>query len=123
MHPTWKKFLRSALIKYSETDLLIDEEFHIDKDVPIIVMGDFNVDVKRNEKSFGFVKKHFDLNMVPANYPSTLENSYIDSTFTRNISPELLDYIHYFSYLRPILHRIVTYPLTIEEFKTKELTL
>ncbi|GBM80844.1 hypothetical protein AVEN_219587-1 [Araneus ventricosus] len=28
--------------------LLINEEFHIDKDVPIIVMGDFNVDVKRN---------------------------------------------------------------------------
>ncbi|GBN19755.1 hypothetical protein AVEN_40533-1 [Araneus ventricosus] len=52
----------------------IDEEFHIDKDVPIIVMGDFNVDVKRNEKAFGFMKKHFEFNMVPTNYPSTLGN-------------------------------------------------
>ncbi|GBM25475.1 hypothetical protein AVEN_261586-1 [Araneus ventricosus] len=54
--------------------LLIDEEFHIYKVVPIIVMGDFNVDVKRNEKAFGFMKKRFDLNMVPTNYPITLGN-------------------------------------------------
>ncbi|GBN48276.1 hypothetical protein AVEN_68208-1 [Araneus ventricosus] len=86
-----KMFLFRALIKYSETSLLIDEEFHIDKDVPIIVMGDVNVDAKRNEKAFGFIKKHFDLNMVPTNYPSTLGNSYIDSTFTRDISPKLLN--------------------------------
>ncbi|GBN38069.1 Transcriptional regulator ATRX, partial [Araneus ventricosus] len=84
-----KIFLFSTLVKYSETSLLIDQEFHIDKDVPIIVMGDFNVDVKRNANAFGFMKKHFDLNMVPTNYPSTLDNSYIDSTFTRNISTEL----------------------------------
>ncbi|GBM46278.1 hypothetical protein AVEN_139837-1 [Araneus ventricosus] len=71
--------------------MLIDEEFHIDKDVPVIAMG-VNVDVKKNEKAFGFMKKHFDLNMVPTNYPSTLENSYIDSTFTRYISPKLLNY-------------------------------
>ncbi|GBN76386.1 hypothetical protein AVEN_34053-1 [Araneus ventricosus] len=109
-------FLFSALIKYSETSLLIDEEFHIDKDVPIIVMGDFTVDVKRNDKEFGFMKEHFDLNMVPTNYPSTLVNSYIDSTFTGNISPELLNYACYFSYHRPILHRIIAYPRTIEEF-------
>ncbi|GBM92146.1 hypothetical protein AVEN_162750-1 [Araneus ventricosus] len=102
---------------------LFSAEFHTDKDVPIIVMGDFNVDVKRNEKAFAFMKKHFDLNMVPTNYPSTLGNSYIDSTFARNISPGLLNYVCYFSYHRPILHRIVTYPRTIEEFKTKELTL
>ncbi|GBN19277.1 hypothetical protein AVEN_254242-1 [Araneus ventricosus] len=93
-----KIFLFSTLMKYSETSLLIYDEFHIDKDVPIIVMGDFSVDVKRNEKAFGFMKKHFDLNMVPTNYPSTLGNSYIDSTFTRNISPELLNYVCYFSY-------------------------
>ncbi|GBL81592.1 hypothetical protein AVEN_93390-1 [Araneus ventricosus] len=119
----FKMFSSSALIKYSETSLLIDEEFHIDKDVPIIVMGDFNVDVKRNEKAFGFMKRHFDLNMEPTNYPSTLRNSHIDSTFTRNISPELLNYVCYLSHHQPILRRIVTYPRTIEEFKTKELTL
>ncbi|GBN59642.1 hypothetical protein AVEN_9059-1 [Araneus ventricosus] len=116
-------FLFSALIKYSKTSLLIDEEFHIDEDVPIIVTGDFNAKVRRNEKAFGFVKKHFDWNMVTTNYPSTLGNSYIDSTFTRNISPELLNYVSHFSYHRPILHRIVTYPRTTEECKTKELTL
>ncbi|GBM93100.1 hypothetical protein AVEN_267171-1 [Araneus ventricosus] len=81
-------FLFSALIKSSETSFLIDEEFHIDKGVPITFTGDFNEDVKRNEKAFGFMKKHFDLSMVPTNYPSTLRNSYVDSTFTRNISPE-----------------------------------
>ncbi|GBN45554.1 hypothetical protein AVEN_147529-1 [Araneus ventricosus] len=47
--PHLKMFVFSAVIKYSETGLLIDEEFHIDKDVPIIVMDDFNVDVKSNE--------------------------------------------------------------------------
>ncbi|GBN92324.1 hypothetical protein AVEN_251730-1 [Araneus ventricosus] len=116
-------FLFSVLMKYSEASLLIDEEFVINEDVPIIVMGDFNVDVERNEKAFGFLKKHFDLNMAPTNYPSTLGNSYIASTFTRNISPELLNYVCYFSYHRAILHRIATYPRTIEEFRTKELTM
>ncbi|GBN83974.1 hypothetical protein AVEN_268433-1 [Araneus ventricosus] len=91
-----KLFLFSALTAHSQTSLLIDEEFHIDKDVPIIVISDFNVDVKGSEKAFGFMKKHFDLNMVSTNYPSTLGNSYIDSTFTRNISPELLNYVSYF---------------------------
>ncbi|GBM71618.1 hypothetical protein AVEN_5221-1 [Araneus ventricosus] len=56
---------------------LIFEQFNIDKDVLIIVMGDLNVDVKRNEKAFGFMKKHYDLNMVPTNYPNALGNSYI----------------------------------------------
>ncbi|GBN08360.1 hypothetical protein AVEN_123161-1 [Araneus ventricosus] len=106
-------FLFSALIKYSETSLLIDEEFQIDKDVPIIVTGEFNVDVKRNEKAFGFMKKHFDLNMVPTNSPSTLGNSYFDTAFTRNITPELRNYVCYSSYHRSILLRIVTYPRTI----------
>ncbi|GBL78600.1 hypothetical protein AVEN_65192-1 [Araneus ventricosus] len=78
----------------------IDEEFHIVKDVPIIVMGDLNVDVKRNEEAFGFMKKHFDLNVVPKNYPSTLGNSYIDLTFTRSISPELLNYVCYHARLK-----------------------
>ncbi|GBM09121.1 hypothetical protein AVEN_5299-1 [Araneus ventricosus] len=66
-----KIFLFSTIIKYSEISLLINEEFHVDKDVPITVMGDFNVDAKRNEKASGFMKKHFDLNMVPTDYPST----------------------------------------------------
>ncbi|GBN97817.1 hypothetical protein AVEN_36194-1 [Araneus ventricosus] len=73
--PNLKMFLFIALIKHSETSLLIDEEFYKDKYVPIIVMGDFNADVKRNEKAFCFLK-HFDLNMVLTNYPSTLGNSY-----------------------------------------------
>ncbi|GBN95956.1 hypothetical protein AVEN_20489-1 [Araneus ventricosus] len=39
----------------------------IDEDVTITVVGEFNVDVKRNEKAFGFMRKYFDLNMVPTN--------------------------------------------------------
>ncbi|GBN78476.1 hypothetical protein AVEN_250519-1 [Araneus ventricosus] len=42
------------------------------------------------------------------NYPSTLGNSFMDLTFTRNITPELLNYVCHFSYHRPILHKIVT---------------
>ncbi|GBN27981.1 hypothetical protein AVEN_264204-1 [Araneus ventricosus] len=94
-----RKRKKHALIKYSETSLLIDGEFHIDKDVPIIIKGDFNVDFKRNEKAFGFMKKHFDLNMVPTNYPSTLGNSYIDLTFARNISNELLNSVDYILFI------------------------
>ncbi|GBM12272.1 hypothetical protein AVEN_155275-1 [Araneus ventricosus] len=102
-------FLFRALIKYPETSLLIDEEFHIDKDAPITVMIYFNVDVRRNEKAFGFTKKNFFLNMVLTNYPSTLG--------VLQYSPELLNYVGYFSYHRLILHRIATCPRTIEERK------
>ncbi|GBN31936.1 hypothetical protein AVEN_267094-1 [Araneus ventricosus] len=54
-----KMFLFIALIKYSETSLMIDEEFHKYKDVRIIVKGDVNVDVKRNEKSVRFHEEAF----------------------------------------------------------------
>ncbi|GBM37174.1 hypothetical protein AVEN_14949-1 [Araneus ventricosus] len=62
-------------MKYSESSFLIDQEFDIDKDVPIIIMGDFNIDAGRNEKAFDFLKHNFNLNMVPRNYPSTLEGN------------------------------------------------
>ncbi|GBL93452.1 hypothetical protein AVEN_59659-1 [Araneus ventricosus] len=89
-------------MKYSESSLLINQEFDIDKDVPVIMMGDFDIDAKRNEKAFDSLKHHFNLNMVPTNYPSSLGNSFIDLTFTRNITPELLNYVCYFSYHHPI---------------------
>ncbi|GBN03437.1 hypothetical protein AVEN_65359-1 [Araneus ventricosus] len=71
-HPAQKPSLYHQATSGSVYLKEFDEEFHIVKDVPIIVMGDFNVDVKRNEKAFGFMKKHLDLNVVPTNYPSTL---------------------------------------------------
>ncbi|GBL90353.1 hypothetical protein AVEN_178802-1 [Araneus ventricosus] len=91
-----KLLLFSDLMKYLESSLLIDQEFDIDKEVPIIMMGDFNIYAKRNEKAFDFLKHHFNLNMVYTNYPSTLGNSCLDLTFTRNITPELLNYVCYF---------------------------
>ncbi|GBN55640.1 hypothetical protein AVEN_93351-1 [Araneus ventricosus] len=39
-------------MKYSESSLLIDQEFDIDKGLPIIMMEDLNIDAKRNEKAF-----------------------------------------------------------------------
>ncbi|GBL93498.1 hypothetical protein AVEN_59693-1 [Araneus ventricosus] len=62
--------MRAHAVKCSESSLLIDQEFDTDKDVPIIMMGDFNIDAKRNEDAFDFLKHHLNLNMVPANYPS-----------------------------------------------------
>lgn len=64
--------LFSAMIKYSPTTRLISDNMEVDTNVPIIIVGDFNVDAKLDLHALSFMKKHFNLDYVPIESPTTL---------------------------------------------------
>lgn len=76
------------------------------RDIPIIVTGDFNIDISK-EENVGFVKFMKDflkLDLVSdSRQPTTLSGSCIDMIFARN-TPDLPTkrFITYFSYHRPL---------------------
>jgi len=56
-----------------------------DTETPILLCGDFNMDIMQNKPFVKFIKTKFNLDST--SYASTtLGNTYIDLTFTRNIS-------------------------------------
>ncbi|EZA46684.1 hypothetical protein X777_03551 [Ooceraea biroi] len=80
----------------------------MDADVPIVLCGDFNVDIMQNTQFVDFMKNTFNIDCATrATTGTTLGNTCLDFTFTRNISVECLNYISYFSYHHPVLNRMV----------------
>jgi hypothetical protein len=63
------------------------------------------LDSSHREESFvNFMKSKFNLGCI-SSASTTLSNTYLDLTFTRNISVQTLLHVSYFSYHRPILNR------------------
>lgn len=76
------------------------------KDMPIVVTGDFNIDISKQEnvEFVEFMQTYMHLNLASdRNQPTTLGGSCLDLTFTRNIRCECTRFCSYFSYHRPIL--------------------
>lgn len=79
----------------------------IDADVPILLCGDFNTNVKNDDTFLKYMKDTYNLECVSdVNKSTTLRGTTIDLTFSRHITLETLPLISYFSYHRPILNRI-----------------
>lgn len=80
--------------------------------MPIVVTGDFNIDVskKENTEFIDFMKQYLllDLSSDP-NQATTLGGTCLDLLFTRNIHADNKRYCSYFSYHRPILS-VLTVP-------------
>ncbi|GFU96992.1 uncharacterized protein TNCV_3788181 [Trichonephila clavipes] len=77
-----------------------------DLETPIVLCGDFNCDSQQNSYLLEFVRNEFGLNYVQTS-PTTLGNTTIDCTFTRNITVDIMPYVSYFTYHRPMLNKIV----------------
>jgi hypothetical protein len=99
-------FVFRMLGAYSEAIRLIFPNMNPDTETPILLYGDFNVDIMQNRLFVNFVKSKFNLDCIRS-ASTTLGNTYIDLTFTRNISVETLPYVSYFSYHRPVLNRLM----------------
>lgn len=104
-----KYFLVRNLIKYTHVAM------------PVVVSGDFNIDVTKEEnRDFIWFMKQF-LYLDCASDPTiatTLGGTCLDLTFTRNVSVECRRYCTYFSYHRPILSI-----LAVSRGKTNDLEL
>lgn len=93
--------LHQALFPYVHPIMLVDTN------VPILLCGDFNTNVKNDETFLEFMKDMYNLECASdVNKSTTLRRTTIDLTFSRHIKLETLPFVSYFSYHRPILNRI-----------------
>jgi hypothetical protein len=83
--------LRTYAPKFSEYSMVPEEGRNT---IPIILAGDFNIELKKKNETFGInMKETFGL------------KSCIDMVFARNVDNlKCANYITYFSYQRPILN-------------------
>lgn len=74
--------------------------------MPIVVTGDFNIDVAKPENTefVDFMKKFLKLDLATdTTQATTLGGTCLDLTFVRNIRAICKRYCSYFSYHRPML--------------------
>lgn len=79
---------------------------YLNSTMPIVVTGDFNVDVSKpeNVELIEFLERYLYLDLASDRaQATTLGGSCLDLTFVRNIRAECRRYCAYFSYHRPIL--------------------
>ena len=99
-------FMFQMFDAYSEAIRLIFQNMNPDTETPILLCGDCNMDITQNKSFVKFMKFKFNLDSISF-ASTTLGNTCIDLTFTRNISVQTLPYVSYFSYHRPVLNRFM----------------
>jgi hypothetical protein len=99
-------FMFQMLDAYSEAIRLIFPSMNPDTEPAILLCGDFNTDVAQNKSFVNFMKSRFNLDCMSST-STTLGNTCVDLTFTRNVSVQTLPYVSYFSYHRPVLNRLM----------------
>ncbi|EDS32999.1 tetratricopeptide repeat protein, tpr [Culex quinquefasciatus] len=75
-------------------------------DTPMVVTGDFNLDVSKQDSSrfVEFMANHFELRLSnDVKKTTTLGGTVLDLTFVKNTAVEVTRYTSYFSYHRPML--------------------
>ena len=99
--------LHQALLPYVHNSQYVPPFLQVDPNMPILLCGDFNQNVKPDDKFLKFIKDKFNLDCVSdMSKSTTLKGTTIDLTFSRHITAETLPFISYFSYHRPILNKI-----------------
>jgi hypothetical protein len=107
----WEFFIFSSLDGYSPKvcKMLKFLVRRGSEDMPIILAGDFNVNVKVNYNAelVEFMKDTFELDVLSdLSQGTTKSNSCINMVFGRNVDNlSCMNYASYFSYHRPILSR------------------
>lgn len=78
----------------------------VDIAIPLIVTGDFNVNIDDDRWLIELFQRDFGLTYIPSPYSTTLGNTTLDLTFTRDIGATCVPYVSYFSYHRPLFNKI-----------------
>jgi hypothetical protein len=91
---------------YFEAIRLIFPSMNPDIETTILLCSDFNTDVAQNTSFVNFMKSSFSLD-CRSSASTTLGNTCINLTFTRNGSVQTLPYVSDFSYHRPVLNRLM----------------
>ena len=84
---TIEYFMFQMLGAYSEAIRLIFPNMNPDTETTILLCGDFNMDIMQNKSFVNFMKYRFNLDCI-SSASTTLGNTCIDQTITRNISAQ-----------------------------------
>jgi hypothetical protein len=103
---TPEHILLPSLLDYSKSIIKIIPDYEPDLATPIIITGDFNVNVMQEHSLLDFMLSEFNLSYIETP-PTTLDNTCIDLTFARNLDVSCMTFVSYFSYHRPIINKII----------------
>ncbi|GFS68630.1 ATP-dependent DNA helicase [Trichonephila clavipes] len=101
-----KLCLYQSLLPYSANLTKLMPNSQPGLETPIVPCGDFNCDPQQNSYLVEFMRNEFGLNCVQTS-PTTLGSTTVDCAFTRNINVDIMPYVSYFTYHRPMLNKIV----------------
>lgn len=101
-----KLFILYALNRYTHATRRLDPTAEIDVETPMMITGDFNTNLNDDDWLLRFLESEFGLSYVRHAGPTTIGNTVIDLTFTRNLRVETLPFVSYFSYHRPLINKI-----------------
>ena len=97
----------ASLARYGKSILNIIDDLEVELDVPIALIGDFNIDMAKDKNNVaGFLAREFQLIHHPNALPTTLGGACIDNVFLRHMNTECMPYVSYFSYHRPLLNKL-----------------
>lgn len=99
-------FLLYALADYTETTRLLSPSASVDLNTPILLTGDFNVNVSDSQWLPNFLLDKFGLRYIPSEIPTTLHNTHIDLTFARNLICTCKTFVSYFTVHRPLFNKL-----------------
>ncbi|GFT24230.1 uncharacterized protein TNCV_2064591 [Trichonephila clavipes] len=93
-----KLYATRSLSKYSKNIAKITPDYDPDLTTPIMIVGDFNINVSQDHLLPGFMLSEFNLSCIETS-PATFGNTCIDLTFTRN-DVSCMPFLSYFSYYK-----------------------
>jgi endonuclease/exonuclease/phosphatase (EEP) superfamily protein YafD len=97
----------SSLTRYGKSIQNIIRNLKKDLDVPIALMGDFNINISDGKNELAeFLAREFKIHHHSNALPTTLGNTCIDHVFLRNMNTECMPYVSYLSYHRPLLKKL-----------------
>ncbi|GFX24825.1 uncharacterized protein TNCV_4489161 [Trichonephila clavipes] len=108
-----KLCLYKSLLPYSANLTKLIPNSQPDLETPIVLCGDFSCDPQQNSYLVEFMRNEFGINYVQTS-PTTLGNTTIDCTFTKNINP-LSGYLPPEKLFRKSLTLILRFPSKMQQ--------
>jgi hypothetical protein len=96
------------MLSYSSVTKKMFQQWECDLDMPIIIMGDFNINVEKLDEFRKCMLLTFNAEfIIDIKEPTTLDNTLTDLSFAKNINASCKPYISYFSYHTPVFNKVL----------------
>jgi exonuclease III len=103
-----EKMMFGTMLSYSNVTKKMFLKWECDLDIPIFIMGDFNINVEKLDEFRKFMLRTFNKEFInDTKEPTTLGNTLTDFSLAWNINASCKPYISYFSYHIPVFNKVL----------------